>query len=551
MSESSGPPPQREAMEFDVVIVGAGPAGLAAAIRLRQLADESGRDISVCVVEKASEVGAHTLSGAILDPRGLDELIPDWRALDTPVQTQVSEERLLFLGARSSFTWPHALLPPAMRNDGNYIISLGNLCRWLAGTAESMGAAVFPGFAATELLTDGDRVSGVATGDMGLAADGSRGPAWQPGVELRGTFTLLAEGCRGSLGKQVIGQFGLDRDCEHQTYGLGLKELWQVAPERHQPGLVLHSAGWPLPGDTYGGSFLYHLEDRQVAVGFVVGLDYSNPHLSPFGEFQRFKTHPAIRPTFEGGKRIAYGARALNEGGPQSLPRLVFPGGALLGCDAGTLNVPRLKGTHTAIKSGMCAAEAVARALADGTGDCAAYDTEFRASWAYRELVRGRNVRPGFRYGRFWGTVLAGIDQILLRGRAPWTLRHGKPDHASLEDAASARPITYPKPDGEITFDRLTNVAFSGTNHEEGQPCHLQLADSDVPLSVNLARYDGPEQRYCPAGVYEFVVEQGEQQLRINAPNCLHCKACDIKDPTQNITWVPPQGGEGPRYPNM
>ncbi len=551
MSESSGPPPQREAMEFDVVIVGAGPAGLAAAIRLRQLADESGRDISVCVVEKASEVGAHTLSGAILDPRGLDELIPDWRALDTPVQTQVSEERLLFLGARSSFTWPHALLPPAMRNDGNYIISLGNLCRWLAGKAESMGAAVFPGFAATELLTDGDRVSGVATGDMGLAADGSRGPAWQPGVELRGTFTLLAEGCRGSLGKQVIGQFGLDRDCEHQTYGLGLKELWHVAPERHQPGLVLHSAGWPLPGDTYGGSFLYHLEDRQVAVGFVVGLDYSNPHLSPFGEFQRFKTHPAIRPTFEGGKRIAYGARALNEGGPQSLPRLVFPGGALLGCDAGTLNVPRLKGTHTAIKSGMCAAEAVARALADGTGDCAAYDTEFRASWAYRELVRGRNVRPGFRYGRFWGTVLAGIDQILLRGRAPWTLRHGKPDHASLEDAASARPITYPKPDGEITFDRLTNVAFSGTNHEEGQPCHLQLADSDVPLSVNLARYDGPEQRYCPAGVYEFVVEQGEQQLRINAPNCLHCKACDIKDPTQNITWVPPQGGEGPRYPNM
>ncbi len=551
MSESPAPPPQREAMEFDVVIVGAGPAGLAAAIRLRQLADETGRDISVCVVEKASEVGAHTLSGAILDPRGLDELIPDWRSLDTPVQTKVSEERLLFLGARSSFTWPHALLPPAMRNDGNYIISLGNLCRWLAGTAESMGAAVFPGFAATELLTDGDRVSGVATGDMGLAADGSRGPAWQPGVELRGTFTLLAEGCRGSLGKQAIRQFGLDRDCEHQTYGLGLKELWQVAPERHQPGLVLHSAGWPLPGDTYGGAFLYHLEDRQVAVGFVVGLDYSNPHLSPFGEFQRFKTHPAIRPTFEGGQRIAYGARALNEGGPQSLPRLVFPGGALLGCDAGTLNVPRLKGTHTAIKSGMCAAEAAARALADGTADCAAYDTEFRASWAYRELFRGRNVRPGFRYGRFWGTVLAGIDQILLRGRAPWTLRHGKPDHASLEDAASARPITYPKPDGEITFDRLTNVAFSGTNHEEGQPCHLQLADSDVPLSVNLARYDGPEQRYCPAGVYEFVVEQGERQLRINAPNCLHCKACDIKDPTQNITWVPPQGGEGPRYPNM
>ena len=551
MSETSAQPPEREAMEFDVVIVGAGPAGLAAAIRLRQLADETGRDISVCVVEKGPEVGAHTLSGAILDPRGLDELLPDWRTLDAPVRTQVREERLLFLGAKRSFAWPHALLPPAMRNDGNYVISLGNLCRWLAGRAEDLGAAVFPGFAATELLMDGERVSGVATGDMGLAEDGARGPAWQPGVELRATFTLLAEGCRGSLGKQAIHRFNLDRDSEHQTYGLGLKELWEIAPERHQPGLVLHSAGWPLPADTYGGSFLYHLEDCQVAVGFVVGLDYPNPHLSPFDEFQRFKTHPAIRPTFEGGRRIAYGARALNEGGPQSLPRLVFPGGALLGCDAGTLNVPRLKGTHTAIKSGSCAAEAVARALADGGAECSAYDAEFRASWAYRELLQGRNVRPGFRYGRFWGTVHAGIDQILLRGRAPWTLRHGEPDHASLDDAAAASPITYPKPDGEITFDRLTNVAFSGTNHEEGQPCHLQLADTEVPLNVNLARYDGPEQRYCPAGVYEFVVEEGAQRLRINAPNCLHCKACDIKDPTQNITWVPPQGGEGPRYPNM
>ena len=551
MSETSAQPPEREAMEFDVVIVGAGPAGLAAAIRLRQLADETGRDISVCVVEKGPEVGAHTLSGAILDPRGLDELLPDWRTLDAPVRTQVREERLLFLGAKRSFAWPHALLPPAMRNDGNYVISLGNLCRWLAGRAEDLGAAVFPGFAATELLMDGERVSGVATGDMGLAEDGARGPAWQPGVELRATFTLLAEGCRGSLGKQAIRRFNLDRDSEHQTYGLGLKELWEIAPERHQPGLVLHSAGWPLPADTYGGSFLYHLEDCQVAVGFVVGLDYPNPHLSPFDEFQRFKTHPAIRPTFEGGRRIAYGARALNEGGPQSLPRLVFPGGALLGCDAGTLNVPRLKGTHTAIKSGSCAAEAVARALADGGAECSAYDAEFRASWAYRELLQGRNVRPGFRYGRFWGTVHAGIDQILLRGRAPWTLRHGEPDHASLDDAAAASPITYPKPDGEITFDRLTNVAFSGTNHEEGQPCHLQLTDTEVPLNVNLARYDGPEQRYCPAGVYEFVVEEGAQRLRINAPNCLHCKACDIKDPTQNITWVPPQGGEGPRYPNM
>ncbi len=538
-------------MDFDVVIVGAGPAGLAAAIRLRQRAAETGRDISVCVLEKGPEVGAHTLSGAILDPRGLDELLPSWRQLDAPVRTEVREECLLFLGATRSLTWPSFLLPPAMRNEGHYIISLGNLCRWLAGQAEELGVAVFPGFAAAELLLDGDRVVGVATGDMGRAADGSRGPAWQPGVELRAPFTLLAEGCRGNLGQQAIRRFALDRGRSHQTYGLGLKELWEVAPEHHRPGFVLHTTGWPLPGDTYGGSFLYHLEDRQVAVGFVVGLDYPNPHLSPFGEFQRFKTHPAIRPTFEGGRRIAYGARALNEGGPQSLPRLTFPGGALLGCDAGTLNVPRLKGTHTAIKSGLCAGEAVARALAEERTDCADYDAAFRASWAYRELRRGRNVRPGFRYGRFWGTVHAGLDQLLLRGRAPWTLRHGRPDHASLRPAAAARPVSYPRPDGTLTFDRLTSVAFSGTNHEEGQPCHLKLADAAVPLTVNLSRYDGPEQRYCPAGVYEFVVENGEQRLRINAANCLHCKACDIKDPTQNITWVPPQGGEGPRYPNM
>ncbi len=551
MSDAARPPVARTAMEFDVAIVGAGPAGLSAAIRLRQLAGETGRDLSVCVLEKGPEVGAHTLSGAILDPRGLDELLPSWRRQDAPVRTRVRKERLLFLGEKRSLAWPRALLPPAMRNDGHYIISLGNLCRWLAAQAEELGVSVFPGFAATELLIDGERVAGVATGDMGRTADGSRGPGWQPGVEIRAPFTLLAEGCRGHLGRQAIRRFELDRDRLHQTYGLGLKELWEVTPERHQPGLVLHTAGWPLPGDTYGGAFLYHLEDRQVAVGFVVGLDYPNPYLSPFDEFQRLKTHPAIRPTFEGGRRIAYGARALTEGGPQSLPRLAFPGGALLGCDAGTLNVPRLKGTHTAIKSGRCAGEAVARALADGRTDCADYDASFRASWAGRELRRGRNVRPGFRYGRFWGTVHAGLDQILLRGRAPWTLRHGRPDHACLAAAAAAAPIPYPQPDGTITFDRLTSVAYSGTSHEEGQPCHLRLADATVPMRVNLARYDGPEQRYCPAGVYEFVVENGEQRLRINASNCLHCKACDIKDPTQNITWVPPQGGEGPRYPNL
>lgn len=544
-------PPERESMEFDVVVVGAGPAGLAAAVRLRQLAESSGRDISVCVVEKGPEVGAHILSGAVLETRALDELLPDWRGRDAPVRTEVTEERFLFLGPRRAFAWPSALLPPAMRNHGNYVVSLGNLCRWLAGIAEGMGASVFPGFAAAELLYEGDRVAGVATGDMGLARDGSRGPAWQPGVELRARHTILAEGCRGSLGKEAIRRFRLDRDSEPQTYGLGLKELWEIDPARHRPGLVLHTAGWPLPADVYGGSFLYHLEDNLAAVGFVVGLDYRNPHLSPYEEFQRFKTHPAVRSHLEGGRRVAYGARALNEGGAQSLPRLVFPGGALVGCEAGTLNVPKIKGTHTAMKSGMLAAEACARALESGGDAPAGYEEAFRASWAHRELLRARNVRPGFRWGRFWGTVHAGLDQVLFRGRAPWTLRHGRPDHESLRRADACRPVVYPRADGVLTFERLTNVAFSGTNHEEEQPCHLVLADPARPVGVNLADYAGPEQRYCPAGVYEFVTENGEERLRINAQNCLHCKACDIKDPTQNITWVPPQGGEGPRYPNM
>ncbi len=542
----------RESMEFDVVVVGAGPAGLSAAIRLRQLAQEAGREVSVCVVEKGPEVGAHILSGAVLEPRALDELLPNWREHDAPVSTEVTAEKFLFLKEKTAFSWPHVLLPPAMRNHGNYIISLGNLCRWLAQTAEGLGVSIFPGFAATDLLIgDGGRVEGIATGDMGLARDGSRGPSWQSGVELRAHYTLLAEGCRGNLGKEAIRRFDLDRDSQPQTYGLGLKELWEVAPERHEPGLVLHTAGWPLPSDTYGGSFLYHLEGGQVAVGFVVGLDYPNPHLSPYEEFQRFKTHPTIRPVFEGARRVAYGARALNEGGFQSLPRFTFPGGALVGCEAGTLNVPKIKGTHTAMKAGMLAAEACAKGLEGLDPELEGYDEAFRASWAGKELRRSRNVRPGFKHGLFWGTLHAGIDQILLRGSAPWTLRHEGFDHESLQEADSAESIDYPRPDGEISFDRLTNIAFSGTSHEEEQPCHLLLANADQPLELNLFRYDGPEQRYCPAGVYEYVVESGNKRLRINAQNCLHCKACDIKDPTQNITWHPPQGGEGPRYPNM
>ena len=543
---------ERESMEFDVVIVGGGPSGLSSAIRLKQLADEAGKELSVCLIEKGSEVGSHILSGAVLEPRALNELIPDWQEKSAPLDTPVDADKFVFLTQNSAIRLP---TPPQMNNHGNYIISLGNFCRWLAEQAEAMGVEIYPGFPAAEVLFDENgAVRGVATGDMGIGKDGEKTDGYMPGMDLIATQTIFAEGCRGHLTKGLFERFGLTEGKDPQTYAIGIKELWDIEPEKSKPGTVWHSVGWPLATDTYGGSFLYHLNGNQVAVGYVVGLDYSNPHLSPFEEFQRFKTHPAVRSVFEGGRRVSYGARALNEGGFQSIPKLTFSGGCLVGCTAGFLNVPKIKGTHTAMKSGMLAAEAIFDQLMSDmpVGEASSYGGKIESSWLWDELYRVRNIRPAFTKGLWAGMSYAAIDTYLLRGRAPWTFSHHA-DHANLKPADAAPKIDYPKPDNIVSFDRNSSVYMSGTNHEENQPAHLTLKDSTVPIAHNLAIYDAPEQRYCPAGVYEIVRddEGNNPALQINAQNCVHCKTCDIKDPTQNIRWVTPEGGGGPNYPNM
>ena len=549
--EQFGP---RESMDYDLVIVGGGPAGLSAAIKAKQLANTSGKDISICVLEKGSEIGAHILSGAVMDPKALTELFPNWKEMGAPLQTEVTQDQFLFLTSNNSYQVPNWMLPDCFKNEGNYIISLANVTRWLGQQAENLGVEIFPGFPAAEILyNEQGAVCGVITGSMGLDKEGKPTDQFQLGMELRAKYTLFAEGSRGHLGKQLLSKFSLDKDSDPQSYAIGIKELWEVEHNKSKPGLVVHTAGWPLESDTYGGSFLYHLGDNKVAVGLVVGLAYKNPYLSPFEEFQRYKLHPKIRETFEGGKRIAYGARSLTAGGLNSLPKMVFPGGALIGCDAGFLNASRIKGSHAAIKTGMLAAQAAVSALNENRSAdvLSAYPAAFQNSWLHTELKEARNFKPWMSKGLYLGTLMVGLEQKLLGGNVPWTVHVKHADHECLEPAAQHQPIIYPKPDGKLSFDRLSSVFISNTNHAENQPSHLTLKNDSVPVDINLKIYAGPEQRYCPAGVYEYVETDGKPRLQINAQNCVHCKTCDIKDPGQNIIWVTPEGGGGPNYSAM
>ena len=534
-------------MEYDVVIVGGGPSGLTTAIKLKQLK----ADLNVCLLEKGSEIGAHILSGNVFETRALDELIPNWKDLNSPIKTKVSKEKFLFLGKTKSISWPTWLLPKVQHNKKNYIISLANLCRWLAEQAEALGVEIFPGFPASEILYHEDgSVKGIVTQDMGLDKDGKKKDGYEPGMELHAKVTVFAEGCRGHLGKQLINKFELDKGKDPQQYGIGFKEIWEIEENKHEEGLVMHTAGWPLDNKTYGGSFIYHAENKQIFLGYVIGLDYINPHLSPFDEFQRFKTHPSIKKIIDGGKRISFGARALIEGGLQSLPKMFMPGALLIGCDAGTLNMPKIKGSHTAMKSGMIAAETIIEYL-NGEKDLSIYEEKFNKSWVYKELHSARNVKPSFNWGLIFAIIFTGIDQILFRGKFPFTLRHKHADHETLKPASEMPKISYPKPDNIITFDKTSSVYLTGTNHADNQPVHLKLKNPDLPINFTLGKFDEPAQRYCPVGVYEVQVENNLPKFVINSQNCIHCKTCDIKEPSQNITWVTPEGTGGPKYGNM